>query len=153
MSLVIRETRMEIIIREAEIGDSKSITELSNQLGYNTIHTETQNRLKKIIERTDNRVYVATVSQKIVGWIHGFYAMRVESEFFVEIGGLVVNENFRKNGIGKKLVDKMMEWTQLQNCRKVRVRCNVIRKDSHKFYENIGFEMNKEQKIFDKKLT
>ena len=93
---------------------------------------------------------VIASNEKIVGWIHGFYSLRIESDFFVEIGGLVVDENFRKNGIGKKLVDKVMEWSKLKNCEKVRVRCNVIRKESHKFYENIGFEINKEQKIFSK---
>ena len=143
---------MEITIRDAEINDSESITELSNQLGYQALNTDIQNRLKKLLESPDNCVYVATESRKVVGWIHGFYSMRVESDFFVEIGGLVVNENFRKNGIGKKLVGKVIEWTELKNCSTVRVRCNVIRKESHKFYENIGFEINKEQKIFNKPL-
>ncbi|TDQ27514.1 GNAT family N-acetyltransferase [Tenacibaculum caenipelagi] len=144
---------MEIIIRNAEIKDSESITELSNQLGYEAVNAEIQNRLKKILEHPDNCIYVATQNKKVVGWIHGFYSMRVESDFFVEIGGLVVSDNFRKNGIGKKLVDKVIEWADLKNCRKVRVRCNVIRTESHKFYEKIGFEINKEQKIFNKQLN
>lgn len=141
---------MQILIRIAEINDFKPITELSNQLGYKTQNADIKKRLKKVLENTDNCVYVATENEKIVGWIHGFYSLRIESDFFVEIGGLVVDENFRKNGIGKKLVDKVMEWSKLKNCEKVRVRCNVIRKESHKFYENIGFEINKEQKIFSK---
>ncbi len=144
---------MEIKIRNAEISDSESITELSNQLGYKTLHTDIQNRLKRILEHRENCIYVATESGKVVGWIHGFYSMRVESDFCVEIGGLVVNDNFRKNGIGKKLVDKVIGWTELKNCEKVRVRCNVARTKSHKFYERIGFKINKEQKIFNKRLN
>ena len=128
------------------------ITELSNQLGYENQNADVKNRLKRILINTDNCIYVATKNGRIVGWIHGFLSLRIESEFFVEIGGLVVNENFRKNGIGKKLVDKVIEWSKLKNCEKVRVRCNVIRKESHRFYENIGFEINKEQKIFDKRM-
>lgn len=141
---------MQILIRIAELNDSEFITELSNQLGYETRNTDIQNRLKEILKNTDNCIYVATVNEKIVGWIHGFFSLRIESEFFVEIGGLVVDENFRKSGIGKKLIDKVIEWSKLKDCRKVRVRCNVIRKESHRFYENIGFEINKKQKIFDK---
>ena len=144
---------MGIIIRNAEIKDSESITELSNQLGYEALNSDLQNRLKTILEHPDNCIYVATVNGKVIGWIHGFYSMRVESDFFVEIGGLVVRENSRKNGIGKLLVDKLIEWTELKNCRKVRVRCNVIITESHKFYEKIGFEINKEQKIFNKRLN
>ena len=143
---------MEITIRDAEINDSESITELSNQLGYKTLNAEVQNRLQTILEHPDNCVYVALKSGKVVGWIHGFYALRVESDFFVEIGGLVVHEEFRQNGIGKKLVIKLMEWSALKNCEKIRVRCNVIRKESHKFYEKMGFEIDKEQKVFNKRL-
>jgi GNAT superfamily N-acetyltransferase len=144
---------MKIIIRNAAINDSESITELSNQLGYATLNTDIQNRLKSIFNHPDHCVFVATNDDNIIGWIHGFYAMRVESDFFVEIGGLVVSNNFRKNGIGKKLVDKVVQWTETKNCKKVRVRCNVIRTESHRFYEKIGFEINKEQKIFDKRLN
>ena len=103
--------------------------------------------------RVHNCVYVACINENIVGWIHGFYSMRVESEFFVEIGGLVIEKRFRKIGIGKKLVEKVTEWAELKNCRKVRVRCNLLRTESHEFYQKIGFEMNKIQKIFDKKLS
>jgi GNAT superfamily N-acetyltransferase len=145
-------TEIKVSIKIAEINDSESITELSNQLGYKTRIIDIQNRLKKILENADNCVYVAIQNEKIVGWIHGFYSLRIESCFFVEIGGLVVNENYRKNGIGKKLVYKIIEWTKLKNCEKVRVRCNVIRKESHRFYQSIGFEINKEQKIFNKRL-
>lgn len=144
---------MEIVVREAKVNDSESITELSNQLGYQSLGRDIQNRLKIILEHpADNCVFVATKSAKVVGWIHGFYSMRIESDFFVEIGGLVINENFRRNGIGKQLVNKVIEWAELKDCKKVRVRCNVTRKESHTFYENIGFEMNKEQKIFNKQL-
>jgi len=143
---------MELLIRSAEINDSESITELSNQLGYETKNEDIQNRLYKILKTADNCVYVAIERGKIVGWIHGFYSLRVESEFFVEIGGLVVSENHRKKGIGKNLVNKITKWSESKNCGKIRVRCNVIRKESHQFYENIGFKINKVQKIFNKKL-
>ena len=141
---------MQISIRIAHINDAEFLTKLSSQLGYETQNAAIENRLKKILINADNCVYVALESEKIVGWIHGFYSLRIESDFFVEIGGLVVDENFRKNGIGKKLVDKVIEWSTLKECNKVRVRCNVTRKEIHKFYENIGFEINKEQKIFNK---
>ncbi|HPQ22364.1 MAG TPA: GNAT family N-acetyltransferase [Saprospiraceae bacterium] len=144
---------IEIIIRSAKKNDANSITRLSHQLGYETLEETLQNRLINIIENRDNCVYVACINENIVGWIHGFYSMRVESEFFVEIGGLVIEKRFRKIGIGKKLVEKVTEWAELKNCRKVRVRCNLLRTESHEFYQKIGFEMNKIQKIFDKKLS
>jgi len=144
---------MEIVIRVATTNDSEAIAELSGQLGYQTLTASVFTRLERMLTHADHSVFVATEREKVVGWIHGFYALRVESDVFVEIGGLVVHEHFRKYGIGKKLVDQVLEWTSLNECDKVRVRCNVNRQESHRFYENIGFELAKEQGVLDKRLN
>jgi predicted N-acetyltransferase YhbS len=144
---------MQIIIRTAEEHDAAPITDLSGELGYENKKEDIQNRLKLLLSDDDHCVFVALYNDKIVGWIHGFFTVRIESDFFVEIGGLVVKNNVRGNGIGKKLVDKVIEWAEFKKCRIIRVRSNVIRKESHRFYENIGFKINKEQKIFDKRLA
>ena len=144
---------MEVIIRIAIVEDSQSISNLSNQLGYKSESNQIKNRLSKMLQDSSHCIYVAFINEKIVGWIHGFLALRVESDSFVEIGGLVVDELFRKQGIGRSLVDSVIKWAELKKVQNVRVRCNVVRIESHKFYENIGFTVNKEQKIFDKKLN
>jgi N-acetylglutamate synthase-like GNAT family acetyltransferase len=142
----------ELQIRKANTNDSTTITQLSDQLGYATNEKDIEQRLNTILNHNENNVLVATMNELVVGWIHGFFTMRVESAFFVEIGGLVVHNDFRKMGIGKKLVEQVLIWAKQIDCKKVRVRCNIIRKESHVFYENIGFQLNKEQKIFDKKI-
>jgi|SRR5690606_13462682 len=143
---------MELSIRNAKIEDSKSIAELSHQLGYEANITDTQFRLNEILENDDHCIYVGIIDGELIGWVHGFYSLRVESDSFVEIGGLIVNNNYQKQGIGKKLVNEAIKWSKSKKCEMIRVRCNEIRKESHKFYENIGFELKKEQKVFNKKL-
>jgi GNAT superfamily N-acetyltransferase len=142
---------MKIFIREAQTKDSKSIAYLSKQLGYPTDHLSIQNRIHHIIQDPNHRVFVAILNEQLVGWIHGFYILKIESDPFVEIGGLVVDKDFQKSGIGKKLVLEITQWSTSFNCDKVRVRCNTIRKEAHAFYEKIGFMINKEQKVFDQK--
>lgn len=143
---------MKFSIRNAEIKDSKSIAELSNQLGYKSENIIIQKRLAEILGNNDNCVFVALENKKIVGWIHGFYSRRVESDPFIEIGGLVVDTSYRKKGIGKLLVEEINNWSHSKKCEKIRVRCNTVRTETHTFYLKIGFEINKEQKIFDKSL-
>lgn len=145
-------SKMEIILRIATMKDSEPISVLSTQLGYNSQHIEIQKRLFEILKNNDNCVFVAVYNETIIGWIHGFYTLRVESDFFTEIGGLVVHDKYRNRGIGKKLVENVIHWSKLKKSDKLRVRCKTIRKESHKFYERIGFTLNKEQKIFDKTL-
>ncbi|MBI2280889.1 MAG: GNAT family N-acetyltransferase, partial [Bacteroidetes bacterium] len=90
--------------RIARINDVEYITELSCQLGYETTREKTRQRLTEILNHTDNCVFVAVNDAKVIGWIHGFYSLRVESESFVEIGGLVVDKIYQKKGIGKLLI-------------------------------------------------
>uniref|UniRef100_UPI00404A3EE3 GNAT family N-acetyltransferase n=1 Tax=Gelidibacter sp. TaxID=2018083 RepID=UPI00404A3EE3 len=132
--------------------DSESISDLSNQLGYHTNTIDIQSRLFDVLKHPDNCVYVIVTNEKVVGWIHGFYTLRVESAAFIEIGGLVVDKNFRKMGIGKLLVEKIYEWAESKECNKIRVRCNEVRIESHLFYDNLGFKLNKVQKIFSLEL-
>ncbi|MCD0472581.1 GNAT family N-acetyltransferase [Flavobacterium sp. JAS] len=144
---------MNLFLRQAELKDVEFITELSNQLGYKTTIEKIQNRISEILNNIDNCVYVIIDNENIVGWIHGFYSLRVESDSFVEIGGLVVDENYRRKGVGKILVTKVIEWARSKKSNKIRVRCNTLRKETHVFYDRIGFIETKEQKIFDMELA
>lgn len=144
---------MNVTSRKAEPKDAAPIAELSNQLGYQTSIDQTQHRLSEVLSNPDHCVYVVLDADRIIGWIHGFYALRVESGSFVEIGGMVVDETFRRKGIGKMLVQHIIEWAHSKKSKKIRVRCNTVRKDTHQFYQNIGFAETKEQKIFDLKLA
>lgn len=141
---------MKFKIRNAELHDCESILELTNQLGYKSTYKEIKNRLEKLLGNVDNCVFVAVENGKTIGWIHGFYSLHVESRPFVEIGGLVVDEHSRTKGVGKTLVEHVEKWSKSINCFQIRVRSNTKRMESHKFYERIGFNKSKEQKIFDK---
>ena len=140
---------MRLHVRGAELKDSEYITKLSNQLGYNSTNERIQKRLSEILSNTDHCIFVIIADENIIGWIHGLYSLRVETDSFIEIGGLVIDENYRKKGIGRMLVEQLIEWSNFKKCNKIRVRCNTIRKDAHEFYKNIGFIEIKEQKIFD----
>ena len=137
-------------LRPANISDTLSIAELVGQLGYTADATSLKNRLEFILKQKRHCVFVVSENEKLIGWIHGFYSLRIESEFFTEIGGLVVHEEHRKKGLGKILVEQVSLWAEENSFGKLRVRCNSIRQESHQFYEKIGFELIKEQKIYDK---
>lgn len=143
---------MEIFIRAAKVDDYEFINGLSDQLGYKAGIEQTKERLSEILRSDDHCVFVATDSGFIIGWVHGFYTLRIESGPFAEIGGLVIAENYKRKGIGRILVEKVTEWSTHRNVSTIRVRCNTIRNESHQFYFSIGFEEIKEQKIFTRAL-
>lgn len=143
---------MNIYVRKVQASDTEAITELSVQLGYQATNGDIRYRLAEILTDKSYCVYVAEVDEKIAGWIQGCYSLRVESDSFVEIGGLVIHENYRRMGIGKILVETVMEWSASKKCKKIRVRSNVKRTPAHEFYKNLGFVESKEQKVFSKSI-
>ena len=137
---------MEITIRSALESDASFINAASKHLGYSELtNSEAQKKLTRLLNSTSDEVYVAEVDNNIIGWIHLFFARRLASADFREIGGLVVSPQFRGRGVGRRLV----EHATSMHGGKVRVRCNEKRVDSHQFYRALGFRDTKAQNVFE----
>lgn len=139
---------MEFIIRPAEPVDAAAVSRLSAQLGYNASPADTEAYIAELTQNPFDGVYVAIVDGFVAGWMHVFRTLRLESGVFAEIGGLVVDEQFRGRGIGEKLVAQAREWCREQNISNLRVRSNVKRTDAHRFYIKAGFTASKQQQVF-----
>jgi GNAT superfamily N-acetyltransferase len=143
---------MQLNTRNAEMDDAQEIAALSEQWGYRSTKENMLHCLQGIRNNSDHVVYVLLNGDQMIGWIHGIYSMRIESDPFVEIGGLVIDKEFRRHGLGKFLVNKIIEWSLFRNCHMIRVRCNIIRKEANVFYASIGFKEIKQQKVYDMKV-
>lgn len=137
---------MPIQIKPLDRSYSVALAELSNQLGYNISPSDLQSQIEAIIAASDHAAFVAIDREVAVGYIHGFQSLRLTSLPFFEIAGLVVREEYRNKGIGKMLVEHIIE--NAANGVPVRVRCNVKREGAHRFYGSLGFKEIKEQKVF-----
>ncbi|WP_316824522.1 GNAT family N-acetyltransferase [Pedobacter miscanthi] len=137
-------------IRAITEKDAEIVAELSTQLGYKSNIEQTLSRIRQIGSSNENCAYVAVIDNKVVGWIHCFYTLRIESDAFVEIGGLVVDENYRNLKIGQQLIESVNLWAKKHQVKKLKVRCNTKRTESHQFYERVGFKENKRQIAFEK---
>ncbi len=93
------------------------------------------------------------MDKNVIGWIHVFIAVRIESETFAEIGGLVVKENIRGMGVGSLLVNKAEEWASSKGINLMRVRSNVVREETIKFYLKNEYKIIKTQNVFSKKIS
>lgn len=138
------------LLHSITLNQANQISLLSAQLGYKIDAIKTLNQIEKIIASRDNCIFIAVQNQAILGWIHAFYTIRIETVPFVEIAGLIVHENYRKQKIGYHLIEAVKEWTLPYNCAQISVRCNEIRTESHRFYENLGFILKKKQFIFER---
>lgn len=136
-------------VREASIGDADGISQVSSCLGYTQSSTEeSKKRLEEVLASDTDIVWIYQDGTKIKGWIHLFVAIRLASEKFAEIGGLVVDQSHQRSGIGRKLVETAIKWSE-QNNLSLRVRCNSEREGAHKFYKSLGFKVQKTQIVHE----
>ena len=141
-----------IIIRNAELDDLSKLTNLCNELGYLANKGQILYRLKKILKSASDVVIVAVVKNEVIGWIHVFTSLRLESDPFAEIGGLVISSEHRNKGIGKMLVNAAEKWARERGLSKIRVRSRLERTDARRFYEKDGYVVIKSQNVFEKGL-
>lgn len=142
-----------IMIRNAVMDDAAALAGLSDTLGYPASTQEVRERLPEIADSDDDCVLVAcTAEGTVVGWIHVFLARRIETDRFAELGGLVVAEDHRGEGIAGKLLAAGEGWAIARGVNRMRVRSRSTRIGAHAFYKDSGYTRIKQQEVYEKAL-
>jgi GNAT superfamily N-acetyltransferase len=140
-------------IRPVRLEDAAEIAELSGQLGYPVSASEMSDRLSQALGDPNYVISVAEATDgSLLGWIGAEYRFLLELGEEVEIVGLVVRQEARRLGVGKALLAAAEEWAQGRGLHSVRVRSNVLRPESHPFYERMGYTRVKTQHCYRKPL-
>ena len=142
-----------ITYREIRSEDIPHVVDLIKQLGYIVTAQELEPRLNDIKINNKGTVFIAeNGEQKIVGCVQAMIDTRLAGGTFGEIVSLVTDELVRGQGIGKRLIEESLNWLKAKGQTRLRVRCNSIRNETHKFYNHLGFVEKKSQKIFEKAI-
>lgn len=140
-------------VRKAVMEDVPEITGLCFQLGYSATPEQVSANLKLLLGDEDHGIFVAESSDgNVVGWVHGYVYKLLYNEPSTQVAGLVVDEDNRGRGVGKALMTAVEDWSRERGCVVIGLRSNIIRKEAHVFYKNLGFEILKESYTFSKKL-
>ena len=140
-------------IRKAGEEDCAEISRLAGQLGYPVAEDVMRGRLQRLLASAGDAVFVAEAAEGgLAGWIHGVLTQFLESDYRIEIAGLVVDEKFHRRGIGRDLVTHVEHWAVKHGVAQASVRCRTERAEAHQFYESLGYGRNKTQIVFRKAL-
>jgi len=142
----------DLTIRSAARGDAAQLAELSRQLGYPVSAAEVEARLDGSREHVEGPVLVAVQGRAVVGFIELGGRASVYAGAWAEISGLVVEERARGRGVGQALVAAARNWARGQGFTRLRVRTNVVRERTARFYEGEGFRLSKQQRVYDLEL-
>jgi GNAT superfamily N-acetyltransferase len=144
----------EVSIRRATLRDAPRLAALSEVLGYPVAVETIAQRLRRLLERTEEVVLVAELAPgRVVGWLHAAEQELLESGRRCEILGLVVDGDHRDQGVGRRLVDAVESWASTRGLEQMAVRSNVVRTESHPFYERLGYVRTKTQHAYRKRLS
>lgn len=101
-------------------------------------------RLEKLLETES--IYIARLENKIVGYIiidikekdNGFMRYRK----ILSIDTLCIDEKFRRQGIGTKMLEFAKRLGKEKNCTDMHLTVNPNNKNAIKVYENFGMKVN-----------
>ena len=142
-----------MIIRPSLPKDADAISSLSSQLGYPLPPHEAAVFQASLFQLPDHLVLVAEDAEgEVRGWVHVFISKRLFVPAFAELGGLVVEKEHRRSGIGSALMAKAEEWASRVGCPVIRIRTNTRRVDADLFYRGVGYDLSKTQTVFEKAL-
>lgn len=138
-------------VREALEGDAQRIAGLAMQLGYEVTPGHVERHLREL--DADRAVLVAVVPRiGVAGWIGISRARTLTSTNRADVEGLVVEDEYRSNGIGQLLLQAAETWARQRGCTHLRVLSNVNRERAHAFYERLGYDVLKTEFVFQKQL-
>jgi GNAT superfamily N-acetyltransferase len=140
-------------IRPAALDDSPRLAELCGVLGYPVEPQEFARRLRRVLSRSEHVVLLAEFGpSRIAGWLHAAAQEFLEAGQQCEILGLVVATEHRGQSVGRRLVTAAEAWARSRGFDQLTVRSNVMRLESHPFYERVGFTRVKTQHVYRKRL-
>ena len=136
-----------IIIRESNYDDIPSLLELLYELGRPKLHQDGDSEkfeklLKNYIQENDKKILVAQINNsKIIGMISMVFLPRLnQNTLELYIPELIISQNYRSKGIGKKLINFSINLGKEKKCHRMRLESGNQRVESHKFYKHLGFE-------------
>jgi len=139
-----------LLIRRLTADDAEAAAELSSQLGYPCPAADLRERIEEMLRTADRVAFAAVVDGQIVGWIDAAMERHLQSPASAVIGGLVVREDIRGLGVGRRLCLEVEEWARGKSVPLVRVRSQIRREDAHRFYLRDGYRKVKTSFVFEK---
>jgi ribosomal protein S18 acetylase RimI-like enzyme len=138
-------------IRSCRLADSAAVAELATELGYPTGAAQAEARLAVLLASQADAVLVAEEDDgTVVGWLHARETRALESDPGAEIAGLVVAAPRRGRGHGRALVEGALRWAAARGLPTLRVRTNVARQETQRWYRAAGFAAVKTQVVFSR---
>lgn len=129
-----------MIIRQATLDDASVIQSLLGQLGYPDFTIEQAREKIAAYNKDSYRLLVGEINGQVVAFIalHWFDLLHWKGKAG-RITSFCVDEKFRSQGIGQKMVSYSEKLMFNEGCIKLEVTSNKRRTRAHEFYLNLEY--------------
>lgn len=123
-------------IRQFSPQDFESVAKISQE---SFPHPWSEEYLKKVSQDHARDILIAESDGQIVGYILGY----IKSDRSGSIKILAVDPDYRRQGIGQKLINAALEKMKKSGCEEVFLKLRTNNSTADNFYQEIGFERDK----------
>lgn len=137
---------MKIKIRKVALCDVKALLPLISQLGYPISEEELIARLA-LYQGYNDAAWVALLEDKIIGSVAvHVYDLFHCTERYGRIVSLVVDQPYRRLGVGKQLLEYAERYAMEKGCSALELTSSLkrLKYGSHDFYDSHGYKNNGE---------
>jgi GNAT superfamily N-acetyltransferase len=134
---------MELTIRNVGLRDFDQIFGLLKQLWADKEldYEEMKKMFDHNLQAPDHFYIVALYGPQIVG----FCSLTVKHNLWLQaflgnVDEMIVEESYRGQGIGKKLMERITDIAIEKNCKRLELESSFYREEAHAFYAGLGFE-------------
>lgn len=142
---------MNFQIRECKTEDVDAIYSLNNtEMGYEYSIEDTKEKLEGLLESDKDKIFVATVQNTVVGYVHANDYDVIYAPHMKNIMGIAVSGEYKKYGIGKAMLEEIEKWAKETGAFGIRLVSGSTRTGAHEFYRRCGYIGDKQQINFKK---
>ena len=132
---------MNIAIRKCMVSDAPRIHQLcQEELGYEFSAEQIETNVRKLIGSRENLLLVAVDDEdNVVGFIHANDHDPIYAPPMKDIIAVAVDPEYRKGGLGRKLIHAVEDWAIETGAAGVRVNSGIEQKNAVLFYKSLGY--------------
>jgi ribosomal protein S18 acetylase RimI-like enzyme len=147
---------MEFTIREIEKKDYPELIEIIHEFAeFEKLPDKMLNSVEQMETESDfiNGFVVLNEFNTIIGYVTYFYAYYTWIGKSMYMDDLYVKSDFRGNGLGTKLIKKVIEKATSDKCNKLRWQVSEWNQPAIDFYKNLGATVDSVESNCDLSLT
>jgi|GEM_PF-1051230 len=118
--------------------DTEEILVLCDALGFLSTQENLEKRIK-MVQKYSHQVLFVALFEGVVRWVHAYEAPSLLSDATVEIGGLIVYQKYRRQGIARALMMAVEHWSCQRGFCEILLATKIDRLDAQAFYRAMGY--------------